>query len=685
MIYHNLNRIKKTGLTPAVKDDDARKVMIVNSFSLLTALLCTFCGVSLSIISGQWIILYTAMVFVAGFLSILLLNKKHRYAMAKFGLLFVYCMVMLYYGTTFGESTQVHFLGLFLIGVALLICSHKERGLKCACMAMPITGLILLEANYYYQVFEPMELTRCMTSAFRWLIMAVVLLLNGMVISFYQKHIVGLVKALGERNRSLKRTNDALLAKEAELKLAYKELESYNEKLEREVEQRTGQLSDNYKVQGEMLKDLRNTMTQMKRKDLQLEEYVAELEALRANLTVARDDAENANAAKSAFLREISHEIRNPLNAIIGISYLLLNDKSNKSIVPQSILNYIENIYTSSHSLLEIINNVLELAKIEAGKTDDIRLESFALRDWVRSVVTIYQNAAKLKDVRLQLQIDHGLPTHILGDRVHLTQILNNLLANAIKFTPADKKVTLYCFKKSGQQWCIRVADEGVGIAKEKQGLIFQPFEQADKTIYHKFGGTGLGLAISKRIAELMGGEIEVWSQPGEGTAFTVTLPLKVEKNQQLQETVVPGKKQFSALASNKRILLMEDNLTNQMIMERFFANLGIQIMIADNGQDGVAMTRAHMPDLIIMDMHMPKLTGREALKLIREDPALRHIPIIAISADAFREQQEVALKAGVNEYLIKPVEFDRLYEVVDKYLDAPCLVPEEMMVAKVG
>ena len=684
MIYHQFNIIKKTGLTSAVKDDDARKVMIVNSFSFLTALLCTFCGVSLSLISGQWIILYTAMAFVAGFLSILLLNRKHHYAMAKFGLLFVYCCVMLYYGTTFGESTQVHFLGLFLIGVPLLICSPRERGLKCACMAMPLTGLILLEANYYYEVFQPMELTRSMTFAFRWLIMTVVVVLNGMVISFYQVNIASLVKTLGIRNRSLRKRNEEIAGKEAELKLAYKELESYNEKLEREVENRTAQLNANYKVQGEILKDLQHTLSQMKKKDLQLEEYVAELESLKANLTTARDEAENANAAKSAFLREISHEIRNPLNAIIGISYLLLNDKSNKGKVPQDIVSYIENIYTSSHSLLEIINNVLELAKIEAGKTDDIRQESFALRDWLRSVVTIYQNAARLKDVGLQLQIDNGLPSHILGDRVHLSQILNNLLANAIKFTPANKKVTLYCFKKNALQWCIRVADEGVGIAKEKQGLIFQPFEQADKTIYHKFGGTGLGLAISKRIAELMGGEIEVWSQPGEGTAFTVTLPLKIEKNQQLQE-IVPGKKQFSALSSSKRILLMEDNQTNQMIMERFFSNIGIQIMIADNGQDGVAMTRTHMPDLIIMDMHMPKLTGREALKLIREDPALRHIPVIAISADAFREQQEAALEAGVNEYLIKPVEFDRLYEVVDKYLDAPCFVTAERMVAKVS
>lgn len=684
MIYHKLNIIKKTGVTAAMQDDDRRKVMVVNSFSFLTALLCTFCGISLSVISGHWIILYTSLAFVAGFLSILLLNKKHHYSLAKFGLLFVYCTVMLYYGTTFGESTQVHFLGLFLIGVPLLICSPREKGLKCACLALPITGLIIMEANYYYQVFEPMELTRSMTFAFRWLIMTVVVVLNGMVIIFHQDSIVSLLKTLGIRNKALRRTNEEIAGKEAELKLAYKELESYNEKLEREVAQRTAQLSANYTVQGRILEDLRNTMAQMQRKDVQLEQYVAELEVLKGHLTTARDDAENANAAKSAFLREISHEIRNPLNAIIGISYLLLNDNSNKSKVPQSIVNYIENIYTSSHSLLEIINNVLELAKIEAGKTDDIRQESFALRDWVRSVVTIYQNAAKIKDVGLQLQIDHTLPAHILGDRVHLTQILNNLLANAIKFTPANKKVTLYCFRQGSEEWCIRVADEGVGIAKEKQGLIFQPFEQADKTIYHKFGGTGLGLAISKRIAELMDGKIEVWSQPGEGTAFTVTLPLKIEKNQQLQETV-PGKKQFSALSSDKRILLMEDNQTNQMIMERFFANIGIKILIADNGLEGVEMVRAHLPDLIIMDMHMPKLSGREALQIIREDPALRHIPVIAISADAFREQQESAITAGVNEYLIKPVEFDRLYEVVDKYLDANYLVEEERFVAKVS
>ncbi len=670
MISNRFNNIKKTGLTSLVKDDDARKIMVVNSFSFLTALLCTLCGVSLSVISGHWIILYTALVFVAGFLSILLLNKKGYYALAKFGLLLVFCMVMLYYGATFGESTQVHFLGLFLIGVPLLICSPREKGLKCACLALPLMSIILLEANYYYDIFQPMELTRSMTYAFRWLIMTVVVVLNGMVISFHQININSLLKALNVRNQVLNNRNEDIARKERELKEAYQELAAYNEKLEREVSKRTAEINNNRIMLEDMLRNLQESMTQLKKKDVQLEQYVAELETLKNSLTMARDDAQNANAAKSAFLREISHEIRNPLNAIIGISYLLLNDQGNKNKIPRSIVNYIENIYTSSHSLLEIINNVLELAKIEAGKTDDIRLEPFALRDWVRSVTDIYQNAARVKSVEIQLQVDPRLPAHILGDRVHLTQVLNNLLANAIKFTPAHKKVTIACFRQEPQLWCIRVSDEGMGIEKEKQDLIFQPFEQADKSIYHKFGGTGLGLAITKRIAELMGGEIEVYSEPGEGTSFTVTLPLKADTRTGLQDKP-HERKQFSRLPDNKRILLMEDSQINQMIMERFFSYVGMQIMIADNGQDGITMARTQLPDLIIMDMHMPKLSGSEALQIIREDPLLQHIPVIAISADAFREQQEAALRAGVNEYLIKPVEFDRLYEVVDKYLHA--------------
>lgn len=668
MISHWLNIIKKTGLTPAVKDDEARRIMVVNSFSFITALLCTLYGVLLSLISGQWIICYTAMAFVAGFFSILLLNRKRFYSLAKLGLIFVFSAVMLYYGAMFGENTQVHFLGLFLICVPLLVCSKRDKVLRCVCIALPIVSMVTLEANYYYEVFEPMVLTASESNFFRWLIMAVVVFLQGLVISFHQGNVSSLLRTLHVRNDALKQSHDKIAWKEAELHVAYDKLENYNQALEKEVEQRTFEINESRSVVEGILHDLQNSHGELLLRDLELEEHVAELEKLKSSLIAAKEEAEQANLAKSAFLREISHEIRNPLNAIIGISYLLLNDQHNKNKIPRSIANYIENINASSHGLMEIINNVLELAKIEAGRTDDLQIESFQLREWVRGAVNIYQNAARIKGVGLQLHIDPKLPVHILGDRVHLAQILNNLLANAIKFTPAGKKVSLHFGRQEPDQWCIRVADEGMGIPGEKIPAIFQPFEQVDRSVYRRFGGTGLGLAISKRLAGLMDGNIEVWSKPGEGTVFTVTLPLR-SAIKAPREHQLPDKKRYARIPAEKKVLLMEDSDVNQMIMERFFVNIGLQIAIAGNGEEGMCKAHQCLPDLIIMDMHMPRLDGYDTIRLIRQDPLLQHIPVIAVSADAFSEQQDAAKAAGVNEYLTKPVNFDRLYEMVKKYL----------------
>jgi signal transduction histidine kinase/ActR/RegA family two-component response regulator len=668
MISHWLNIIKKTGLTPAVKDDEARRIMVVNSFSFITALLCTLYGVLLSLISGQWIICYTAMAFVAGFFSILLLNRKRFYSLAKLGLTFVFSAVMLYYGAMFGENTQVHFLGLFLISVPLLVCSKRDKVLRCVCIALPIVSMITLEANYHYEVFEPMVLSAHESDFFRWLIMAVVVFLQGLVLSFHQGNISSLLRTLHVRNDALKRSHDKIAWKEAELHVAYDKLENYNQALEKEVEQRTFEINESRSMVEGILHDLQNSHGELLLRDLELEEHVAELEKLKSNLIRAKEEAEQANLAKSAFLREISHEIRNPLNAIIGISYLLLNDQHNRNKIPRSIVNYIENINTSSHGLMEIINNVLELAKIEAGRMDDLKVEPFQLREWVRSAANIYQNAARIKGVGLQLHIDPKLPAHILGDRMHLAQILNNLLANAIKFTPSGKKVNLHFSRQEPDQWCIRVADEGMGISGEKLPLIFQPFEQGDRSIYRRFGGTGLGLTISKRLAELMEGNIDVWSKPGEGTIFTVTFPLRTAIKAP-REHQLPDKKRYARVSAEKKVLLMEDSDVNQMIMERFFVNIGLQITIAGNGEEGMCKAHQCMPDLIIMDMHMPRLDGYDTIRLIRQDPLLQHIPVIAVSADAFSEQQDAAKAAGVNEYLTKPVNFDRLYEMVKKYL----------------
>src|SRR5690606_28407468 len=252
----------------------------------------------------------------------------------------------------------------------------------------------------------PMVLSAEESNFFRWLIMAVVVFLQGLVISFHQGNLSNLLRTLHVRNDALKQSHDKIAFKEAELHVAYDKLENYNQTLEKEVEQRTFEINENRSMVEGILRDLQSSHDELLLKDLQLEQHVEELEELKCNLIRAKEEAEQANLAKSAFLREISHEIRNPLNAITGISYLLLNDPCNKNKIPRSMVNYIENIHAGSQSLMEIINNVLELAKIEAGRTEDLQLESFQLRDWVRGAVNIYQNAARIKGVSLQWKID---------------------------------------------------------------------------------------------------------------------------------------------------------------------------------------------------------------------------------------------------------------------------------------
>lgn len=679
MLRDSFNIIKRIGLTPDSTEGDVKRLMVVNSFSFITALLCTFCGVSLAWISGDWSILYTAIGFVCGFLSILAFNRIGWYITAKFTLMFVFCMVMLYYGATFGESTQVHFLGLFLIGVPLLICNAQEMEFRWYCIIMIVVCLMLLEINYYFQIVTPMEMSRDELYIFRWMIMTVVLALNYMVISFYQINISGLVKRLKKRNETLTDKNRLVLEKEAQLKAINIKLSAYTDHLEQEVTSRTKALNAGNIAMEEMIRNLKNSNRQLRDQDKLLTAQLKELESAREALVKARDAAEKANLAKSAFLREISHEIRNPLNAVIGMTYLLLNETDNRNRIPQSVLTYIESISTSGHTLLEIVNNVLELARIEAGKIDQVQPEPFHLRDWLRGVSAIYQKAAKVKDVAIQLQIDNRLPSVIFGDRVHLTQIVNNLLGNAIKFSPEKKKVTLHCFRREPTQWCIRVADEGIGIPEDKQRVIFQPFEQADSTIHETYGGTGLGLTITRRIVEMMGGSISVRSTLGAGTAFTVTLPLAEESAATRLEPVGnlhEDQQEYLSFPAETRVLLMEDSEINQLIMERFFSHVGIALHIASNGEDGLRLARAVHPDIIILDMHMPRMTGYEVIQHIRRDRDLAHIPVIAISADAFREQQNEAKAAGVNEYLIKPIEFDRLYNVIDKYLREAQLAP---------
>lgn len=398
------------------------------------------------------------------------------------------------------------------------------------------------------------------------------------------------------------------------------------------------------------VKQQRETLAEMvKERTMELQNTVSQLD--------------RSNASKTVFLQETSHEIRNALHAISGITQLLRHAQQQRQASGEEQL-LIENLYSTSNALSEIINNVLELSRIEAGKTDELHEACFPLREWLQGIVNIYAYTTRLKKINLQLKTDPAVPPFVIIDRIRLRQVINNLLTNAIKYTPAFRNITLRCFVKEGSL-CIQVQDEGVGIAADKLDDIFKPFEQGALPTY---GSSGLGLTIAHRMSEMLGGHIGIESVQGQGTTITVTLPLK-EGNAAMVEEFTPDLRMQPVL-QDARILIMEDDPLNQVIMRRMLQQMGVHdVMIAGDGEEGLAQAQAMPPDLIIMDMQMPRMAGEKVVQRIRQDAYLRHIPVLATSANAFAEQRQKALESGIDEYLTKPVAYDTLYQLLKKHL----------------
>lgn len=372
---------------------------------------------------------------------------------------------------------------------------------------------------------------------------------------------------------------------------------------------------------------------------------------------------DKSNASKTVFLQETSHEIRNALHAISGITQLLRHAQQQRQASGEEHL-LIENLYSTSNALSEIINNVLELSRIEAGKADELHEVCFSLREWLQGIVNIYAYTTRLKKINLQLKTDPTVPPFVIIDRIRLRQVINNLLTNAIKYTPAFRSIILRCFVRDGQL-CIQIQDEGVGIAADKLADIFKPFEQGTLPTY---GSSGLGLTIAHRMSDMLGGRINIDSVQGKGTTITVVLPLK-EGTAAMVEEHTPDLRMQPVL-QDARILIMEDDPLNQVIMRRMLQQMGVsEIMVASNGEEGLARAQSMPPDLIIMDMQMPRMAGDKVVQRIRQDPFLRHIPVLATSANAFTEQQQKALESGIDEYLTKPIAYDTLYQLLKKHL----------------
>lgn len=393
-----------------------------------------------------------------------------------------------------------------------------------------------------------------------------------------------------------------------------------------------------------------------------LNEEVEMRKEAESELVIAKDEAESANKAKSTFLANMSHEIRSPLNAIVGFSQILIN-QGQKLDLSSSFMKYLDNIRVSSQNLSEIINDVLDLSKIESGKMS-LSEEDMNLKQMVQSVYHLNKGFAKDKNVVLEYDFNTSTPQFVKSDRSKLRQILMNLVSNAIKFTETGKRVQIKTGFENDQILLI-VQDEGVGISKEKQKQVFDPFVQADSDTTREYGGTGLGLAITKEMITLLGGSIQLESQEGKGTTVTVFIPFKIA------ERIVSDKEAISLdkvnIPKGTDILVVEDNPMNQEMIKALFGEMNHEIRLAGSGEEGIKLSKDHKPDLVFMDIHMPGMDGFEAMQQIKEfDPS---IPIIGLSADAFSDQQATALKSGFEAYLTKPIQTDQLVECLSQFL----------------
>lgn len=457
-------------------------------------------------------------------------------------------------------------------------------------------------------------------------------------------------------------------------------------------------LTEELQVQSEELQtqqeELRLTNEKLEEQYEASEQKKKELELVKEALEEKAQQLEVSSQYKSEFLANMSHELRTPLNSLLILAKIL--SENGEGNITEKQMEYIRTIHSSGNDLLLLINDVLDLAKVESGKLDVIRKE-IALKTIKVQLMNQFAPIAHQKELQFDIHIEPDVPHHFYTDEHRLNQVLKNLLSNAIKFTEfGSVSLVVQKVKNEGVEkiqdtymLAFSVIDTGIGVPIEKQGTIFEAFKQADGTTSRKYGGTGLGLSISREIAHLLGGYIELQSKEGEGSKFTLYLPLRDSNKPILVESLKEAassllkeedytlelendhlKEAGKSALRNKKVLIVDDDIRNVYALTIALEKCEMDIIVAENGREGIEMLQGN-PDtnIILMDVMMPEMDGLEAMRRIRKNHKYEALPIIALTAKAKKRNREECLEAGATDYISKPIDVDQLLSLMHVWL----------------